>query len=259
MKKLFTILLFVCFLLDLGAQRPTDISYAISSNSKDATPVGYGDGHYIEAGTEIIYTIYFQNNGTDTAFNVRILDTLSAFLDLSTIREEASSHTSVFSLLDNNVVKVSFANIRLPNFAVNENTSRGFVSFTISAKNDLPIGTVILNDATITFDFSPPILTNQVYHTIAEGLTQTRYAFLPDLAIMVYPNPIVDKAVFDLDRASFTKGNLQVFSTSGQLVQQQTFRQPLFEFEPNQLFSGEYFYKITLDGLPAGAGKLMVR
>ncbi|MCB0683880.1 MAG: hypothetical protein KDC32_23685, partial [Saprospiraceae bacterium] len=59
---------------------------AFDPNDKQAFPYGYDSAHYIEAETELEYRIRFQNTGTDTAFNVLILDTLSAQLDLSSVR-----------------------------------------------------------------------------------------------------------------------------------------------------------------------------
>lgn len=55
-------------------------SRSFDPNDKAAFPVGYGDEHFIERNTSIDYRIRFQNTGTDTAFNVVIVDTLSAWL-----------------------------------------------------------------------------------------------------------------------------------------------------------------------------------
>ncbi|MBP6811684.1 MAG: hypothetical protein KA138_09190, partial [Saprospiraceae bacterium] len=50
-------------------------------NDKQGFPKGYGSAHYIRPGTPLEYLIRFQNTGNDTAFTVRIVDTLSAWLD----------------------------------------------------------------------------------------------------------------------------------------------------------------------------------
>ncbi|MBK6995567.1 MAG: SprB repeat-containing protein [Lewinellaceae bacterium] len=67
-------------------------------NDKHGYPVGYGADHYIRPGTDIEYLIRFQNTGTDTAFTVQIVDTLSAWLDPATIRFGASSHPYRYDL-----------------------------------------------------------------------------------------------------------------------------------------------------------------
>ncbi|MEO1438493.1 MAG: carboxypeptidase-like regulatory domain-containing protein, partial [Bacteroidota bacterium] len=61
-------------------------------NDKLAEPVGYSDAHYIEANTELEYTVRFQNTGTAPAVNIIIRDTLSDQLDLTSFRLIQSSH-----------------------------------------------------------------------------------------------------------------------------------------------------------------------
>ncbi len=243
---------------ELFAQRPISIS-AAAVNAKEAHPVGVGEAHLIEAGTDITYTIFFQNNGADTAYNVKILDTLSNNLDVSSIRKEGSSHMNDFSIINENVLKVSFANIRLPNISINETTSRGFISFTISTKEDLPLGSIILNDAAIAFDFNPPIITNTVYHSIGENVVSgTNTANFND-QLNIYPNPIVNKATVDVGEADFQSGKFLIYDASGKLTFQHTFTSPQFEMDRSDLPSGKYFYQLLLDGHPVSSGKLLLQ
>ncbi|MEM8585948.1 MAG: hypothetical protein AAGF87_16845, partial [Bacteroidota bacterium] len=65
---------------------------AFDPNDKTAVPVGYGPDHFIEPDNSIDYLIRFQNTGTDTAFNVRLVDTLDTDLDLSTFEVLSASH-----------------------------------------------------------------------------------------------------------------------------------------------------------------------
>ncbi|MFK7807287.1 MAG: hypothetical protein AB8F74_05725, partial [Saprospiraceae bacterium] len=69
-------------------------------NDKQAIPSGFGEDHFILPNTDIEYTIRFQNTGTDTAFRVVILDTLSQVLDPASIKVGSSSHPYEFRLLD---------------------------------------------------------------------------------------------------------------------------------------------------------------
>ncbi|MEM6967335.1 MAG: T9SS type A sorting domain-containing protein, partial [Bacteroidota bacterium] len=135
-------------------------------NDKAAYPRGYFSENFINSEDEIEYHIRFQNTGTDTAFTVVIRDTLSEFLDPTTIRTGASSHAYEFELLNNGILKFTFDNILLPDSATNLVASNGFVKFKIAQRpNNLP-GTVITNSAAIYFDFNLPIITNEVVHTI---------------------------------------------------------------------------------------------
>ncbi|MBL0287972.1 MAG: hypothetical protein IPQ19_11365 [Bacteroidetes bacterium] len=84
------------------------ITGSFDPNAKDASPVGYGEEHFIEKNTDINYTIYFQNTGNDTAYKVVIVDTISPFLDINTITSFVSSHDYFFERTDSNVVRFVF-------------------------------------------------------------------------------------------------------------------------------------------------------
>ncbi len=259
MKNTFTIIFFALFMVGLCAQEPDNINVVEVGNYKMAEPPGFGEAHYIERSKDITYTIFFQNNSQDTVYNLRVVDTLSSHLDISTLRQEGASHAYNMTVLGGNTVRFSFPNIRLPNSATNEPTSMGFVKFTISQKENLPLMTVIPNTATIYFDFSPPVYTNTVFHTIGAGTTLVNQNYWPRLSLHVYPNPMEEKATFDIKGASFKYGELHLFSSLGQVVYSKIFSNSHFIVNPLQLPAGYYFYKITLDGLPAATGKLEAR
>jgi len=101
-------------------------------NDKAALPTGVTENHYIEQNIDIEYKIRFQNVGTADAMTVVVLDTLSPFLDISTLQLGASSHTYQFELLTNNILKFTFDGINLPPEEVDEAGSNGFLKFKIS-------------------------------------------------------------------------------------------------------------------------------
>lgn len=61
-------------------------------NDKTGYPLGYGSQHYISPNSTLDYRIRFQNTGTDTAIFIHVLDTISPYLDLSTLSIGAVSH-----------------------------------------------------------------------------------------------------------------------------------------------------------------------
>ncbi|MFK8006653.1 MAG: T9SS type A sorting domain-containing protein [Saprospiraceae bacterium] len=139
---------------------------AYDPNIKVAYPTGYFSEHFIANSDEIEYHIRFQNTGTDTAFTVVLRDTLSSFLDITTIQFGTSSHHYESEILENGILKFTFDNILLPDSNVNLIASNGFVKFKIGLKENLIPGTVINNSAGIYFDFNAPIITENVFHTI---------------------------------------------------------------------------------------------
>ncbi|MCI4669909.1 MAG: hypothetical protein MRZ79_17365, partial [Bacteroidia bacterium] len=96
-------------------------------NDKAAIPPA-GD---IPPDVPLAYTIRFQNTGTDTAFFINILDTLSQNLDVNTLEVQSASHPYEYEVLAQNpaVVRFRFDPIFLPDSTTDLEGSNGFVKF----------------------------------------------------------------------------------------------------------------------------------
>lgn len=233
---------------------------AYDPNDKQGFPRGVLAEHFIPKGTEIEYLIRFQNTGTDTAFTVRILDTLSQFLDLATIRPGGSSHPYDFKILGSGVAQFLFANIMLPDSNVNEPASNGYVKFSIRPKTNLPDNTVVTNRAAIFFDFNEPVITNQTLHTLGEKYLSVSTVVLQNgLALEIYPNPTSERAIFFLKSPTPAEGTLQLFNLQGQLVRTQPFATNTFELNATELPQGMYLFRLESGGRPIAAGKIIVQ
>jgi uncharacterized repeat protein (TIGR01451 family) len=102
-------------------------------NDKTGFPRGVGPEGFIEPGTGLEYLIRFQNTGTDTAFTVVVRDTLSPWLDLSSLQLGTESHDYQLVIEDDRVLVFQFNNIMLPDSNVNEPASHGFFRYSIKA------------------------------------------------------------------------------------------------------------------------------
>ena len=229
-------------------------------NDKQAFPEGYGAAHYIRPGTELEYLIRFQNTGTDTAFTVRIVDTLSTWLDPTSIKPGASSHHYQFDLTGAGIATFLFENILLPDSNVNQAGSNGFVKFSIHPRVDAPLETVIENDAAIYFDFNDPVITNTVFHRLGENfVVGTWQPHQPGAEVSISPNPFGDwttLAIKGLKKDGRLR--LQVFDLQGVLVREQASGSAVFQLERGDWQAGVYLFSITQDGKSVGSGKLIV-
>ncbi len=143
------------------------ITGSYDPNDKQVSPTGNGTQGLVPTDTEeFLYTIRFQNLGTDTAFTVSVIDTLSYALDAGSLKMVSASHTNSY-VIDNGVVKWQFDNIKLPHAAKDEPGSHGHITYSVKPKLSLPEGTTITNKADIYFDFNPPITTNTVTNTFS--------------------------------------------------------------------------------------------
>jgi hypothetical protein len=231
-------------------------------NDKQAFPKGYGTAHYIRPDTPLEYLIRFQNTGNDTAFTVRVVDTLSSWLDPATFRTGASSHPYTWDLSGAGTLTFLYKNILLPDSNVNEPASHGFFKFTIHPRADAPLETVIHNTAEIYFDFNEAIITNTTFHRLGEnfvtvGLWQP---LQPEYAVLVSPNPFTDAATLEV---TGLRENgpllLQVFDLQGKMQLAMESDHSVFQLNKGILPSGVYLFNIGQAGKIVGTGKLMVQ
>jgi len=232
-------------------------------NDKQAFTAGYGNQHYIEDDVELEYRIRFQNTGTYPATNVVILDTLSAFLDPSTIIPTVASHAYTWRLLENGILEFRFNNIMLPDSGSNQAASHGFVDFRIKQQDNNAIGTVIYNDVAIYFDQNPPVITNQVFHTIGENfiqITGIEEVLVPNVEVKVYPNPFQHSTTIEImGEEQYESITLQIFDVAGRQIQQiQSKSSQKIMLQRGNMLQGAYIYRLEADGQLLNTGKLIV-
>jgi uncharacterized repeat protein (TIGR01451 family) len=151
-----------------------EIRDSYDPNDKQVAPIGVTEKKFIKNTDLLEYMVRFQNTGSDTAYTVIVRDTLSKFLDISSLVVGASSHSYIWSISGkgNPIITFTFNNIYLPHAKVNEAASNGFIKFKIRQIAANPIGTKITNKAGIYFDFNSPIITNETLNEIGEPIVK---------------------------------------------------------------------------------------
>lgn len=202
-------------------------------NIKSVQPVGMFAEHYTSTGTELKYRIDFQNTGTDTAFRVVLVDTLSSLLDISNFVPGISSHPYSIEF-GGRAVKFIFDPIALVDSPTNEPKSHGFVTFKIKHVQGITPKSRIENKADIYFDYNAPISTNTVFNTIFD----TVLVYIPKVkdsikdttggssiqginqtSILVFPNPTTDK--FYIQLSDVVKDlSIEIYDIHGRLIKQ---------------------------------------
>jgi hypothetical protein len=237
---------------------------AYDPNDKQGFPTGARTEHFIEPGTHLEYLIRFQNTGTDTAFYVAIRDTLSEWLHPATVTPGASSHPYTWRLGQDGTLLFEFDHIMLPDSNVNEPASRGFVKFGIDHKPDIPLGTDILNQAAIFFDFNAPIITNTTVHRVDTGFLQSplaaeNYANENQMTIQVAPNPASQMIRFERPKARNTHfGQILIYSSSGKQIATYPFPVTKKSISVYQWPAGLYFYEVRV-GAERVSGKFLIQ
>lgn len=246
-------------------------------NDKTGYPIGYGNNHYINPNTSINYRIRFQNTGTDTAIFINILDTISPYLDLSSLSMGAVSHPYNLTMMPNtpsgeHVLRFEFDPIYLPDSNVNEPASHGFVHYSIAQLPNLPNGTIINNSASIYFDYNAPVQTNTTLHTVCDNclpqnITNNAVVLSNlDKAASLYkvtaiPNPFSNQTRIELQGYTGFHQDLQldVYDLMGRRQQQLTANeQAQFILHKKDLPTGIYFFQITEKGRLLQSGQLSI-
>ncbi len=129
-------------------------------NDKSENLAGEISLREVSGSSYINYLVRFQNTGTDTAFSIEIRDTLDDKLDWSSLQMVGASHPYQLNVKSQNQLTWRFGNILLVDSNRNELASHGFVAYRVRPKNNLVIGDVIRNKASIYFDFNFPVETN---------------------------------------------------------------------------------------------------
>jgi uncharacterized repeat protein (TIGR01451 family) len=170
----------------------------------------------IDPNTELTYTIRFQNTGNYQADFVRVTDTLSDKLDLTSLRVLATSHNYTLSVKNKNVLQFEFNPIYLPDSTTNEKESHGFIKFAIKPKKTLTKDEVIKNTAYIFFDYNPAIITN----TVETANQKVNGLFTPSVleSLSVFPNPTNGEISFSLDKYQGKALSINVYSIDGKLM-----------------------------------------
>ncbi len=220
-------------------------SGAYDPNDKQGFPLGFGEDHLIRPMTDIEYLIRFQNTGTAPAHNVFIKDTLSPFFNISSLRVGAASHPLDWSLAGNGEITFTFNNIELPDSNSNEPASHGFVSFRISHKPDLPLGTDFFNSAAIYFDFNEPVITNMTHHQLGDDFLEvvgTAQVFQDENTIRISPNPARHATLIEYEGAA----SIHLYDLHGRLVFSENISDSKTPYllERNGLAEGIYFVSL---------------
>ncbi|MFH0864945.1 MAG: choice-of-anchor L domain-containing protein [Bacteroidota bacterium] len=240
-----------------------EITGSVDPNEKLVKPTGLTELHYIDPTTILEYQINFQNTGTDTAFKVIIMDTLSEYLDISTVETGAGSHSYTFKIFGQGILELTLDSILLPAANVNEPGSHGFVKFKVHQIDDNPKGTLIENRAGIIFDFNAPVITETVWNIVNDIDTMTSIeavVYNNSIEVKVFPNPFNDYTTFVITGMNKNEQySIILYDLMGKTVKRiNNIQSNIFNFRKDKLPSGMYFYKLHNGKEDIAMGKIII-
>lgn len=199
-------------------------------------------GSVLPSDDQFKYYIRFQNTGTDTAFTVVVRDEIDvSTLDISSVKPVSSSHAYSMTTENSSTLVFRFDDILLVDSFTNEPASNGYICFTIDLLPNLPLGTVIENQAGIYFDFNLPIITNNLVNTIEIPLAIADPVF--DGFVSVYPNPNEGEMSLDIYLYSADELSIELLDINGKVLKQ---------IAESAYGTGSHEIQLTLTDLPDG-------
>jgi uncharacterized repeat protein (TIGR01451 family) len=196
-----------------------------------------------DAANYLHYIVRFQNLGTASAINVRVVDVLDELLDFSTFRVLSASHEMQTTLNDGQIDFI-FDNINLPAEINDPEGSNGYITFKIKPVSTIALFDEVNNRADIYFDFNPPVLTNTTSTTFVDVLGIEE---VTKTDIVVFPNPAT--TLINIQSSSTIEA-IEIWNTLGQKINAIQISADKKQVAISALASGLYFMKIrTGDGI----------
>ncbi len=246
-----------CFITPIAADMDTSNNH---DHRCDTVKSGY-DPNFIESspsghiasGITLRYTVGFENDGNDTAHNISVLDTLSGYLDASTLKPVFASHEMYIektNLGGLTIVKFDFPNINLLDSA-HHGLCEGLFVYDINVLPGLPDCTEIPARVGIYFDANEVVMTNEHRNIIGCYPADVSSVQKTVGNWSVYPNPATD--VLNVRTDGGADANLSISNSMGAVVLQQAITSADTKLNIKNLAPGVYFVKLT------GTGNNVVR
>jgi len=192
---------------------------------------------------QLQYTIHFENTGNDTAHNIYVLDTLSPYLNVRTLKLKMASASMNISYINSNgydVLKFDLQNINLLDSS-HHGSCDGAIIYSINTLPSLPYGTTIDNRAGIYFDVNSVVPTNTAQNLIGCPVADVKNIPSGE-TYKIYPNPVTDELTIAANRSVYN--SFTIINAIGQTLKQQSITLDEVTVNTHNLPSGIYYIRL---------------
>jgi len=211
---------------------------------------------------ELEYTVRFQNTGNYKASKVAIKDTLDENIDVSTFELIGASHEVDYDIKGSGNVTFTFKNINLPDSGSDMQGSKGFVKYSVKAKDDVEEETKVHNDASIYFDYNPAVVTNTTQNTMVNKLPSTSTGISTstdhNFSNHISPNPFNNNFRVSVEGDKVDHFTFELYNMMGKKLKQKEVKNSrTVDVQADDLPSGMYLYSIELNDGRKSTGKII--
>ncbi len=229
---------------DFNSSNNNDTLNGLVIGSFDPNDKSVNQPYYIKGTEELTYKIRFQNTGTYFARKVVLTDSLSSYLDYSTLKFIDGSAPYSASLRPDGMLMISFNDIYLPDSSSNEPGSHGYFVYSVTPKASLAAGQIIKNRAKIYFDYNAPIITNTTFNKKGSPVASIEEAKAEN-SLSLYPNPSNSFVRVEFEKE--TNALITLNDVLGKTIFETEFRGNEISIPVSALDNGIYFLKAISD------------
>jgi fimbrial isopeptide formation D2 family protein len=205
----------------------------------------------------LYYTVRFENTGSASALDVKVIDVLDDRLDENSLRMVNASHDYTLDRVGN-ALTWKFDHIMLPSTSQNANQSKGYVQFKVKPNPGFAVGDIIPNTASIFFDFNPAIVTNTFNSEFVSQLATNEFA---SGAFVFYPNPATSEVTILMGEYGGSISNITIFDMLGKnIISDKPVAGTASEtIDLSGVSSGMYFLEVTSGNNSKTVKKLLIQ
>jgi hypothetical protein len=183
-----------------------------------ADPKGYDVQRFISDSTELEYTFFF-NTSLPGSGELYLIDSLSQYLDISTLRVGTSTFPYDITLFNNGVLRVAFD--------ISDSTrTNGYFKFKVFPLKRIAPGTKIFNKGSLFRFGAPTTATNETFHTIGSNfinviITSIEETWRGSVEVKAFPNPFSGQFRLLINNVTGQKAFIQIMDLQGRVMRYQ--------------------------------------
>lgn len=188
------------------------------------------------------YTIIYQNIGLEPATYLKIIDTLSPYLDANTFEVISTTHDFQVSRSDHRITWIA-DKIYLPTKGESAELSKGEIVFSIYPREDVKKKNDISNTAYITFGRNLPVKTNTV---VTNYQYNDGHIVIKDVVLSPNPNSGIFEVKIETEKEFLEEiAEVEIIDSRGRIVHKYIPTEVTQEIDITYMPAAVYILKVT--------------
>ncbi len=222
--------------------------------NRSAAPEGSGPNHLVFRDNRLHHTIRIRNDEGENAFLLRVKESISEYLDPSSLQVTIPDHTAKWFLNSDGQIEISLEGVNLPM------GSELYISYSARPRSDAPAGALLQHEAEYSFNFGSWKKLEPYFHTLGSWLiSSVEESGDSGIRVEVFPNPFATAIHFQSEPSGTQNFQVEIYDPSGIRIFEEKTQAGSLIWKPSNPEAGLYFYQILSQGRMVQNGKLIRR